>query len=165
LTLATDNPLIDGTTGRVHHGGNFQAMAVTSAMESTRLALHHVGKLIFAQATELTNPAMNRGLPPNLAATDPSLNYHGKGIDIAAAAYVSELGYLANPVSTHIQSAEMHNQAVNSLALISARQTIDAIQVLSMLMASYLYILCQGRSLNEMLCASPVSYLLFYLSS
>ena len=55
---------------------------------------------------------MNRGLSPNLAATDPSLDYHAKGIDIAAAAYVAELGFLANPVSTHIQSAEMNNQAV-----------------------------------------------------
>ena len=34
------------------------------------------------------------------------------GIDIHVAAYTGELGYLANPVSTHIQSAEMHNQAV-----------------------------------------------------
>lgn len=108
----TDNPLFDGETGEVHHGGNFQAMAVTNAMEKTRLALHLVGKLLFAQHTELLNPAMNRGLPPSLAATDPSLNYHAKGLDIAVAAYVSELGFLANPVSTNIQSAEMHNQAV-----------------------------------------------------
>ena len=109
---ATDNPLIDGDTGEVHHGGNFQAMAVTNAMEKTRLALHHIGKLLFAQCTELINPDMNRGLPPNLAATDPSHNYFAKGIDIHSAAYVGELGYLANPVSTHVQSAEMHNQAV-----------------------------------------------------
>lgn len=87
-------------------------MAVTNAMEKTRLALHHIGKLLFAQSTELVNPMMNNGLPPSLAATDPSLNYHNKGVDIATAAYVAELGYLANPVSTHIQSAEMHNQAV-----------------------------------------------------
>ena len=109
---ATDNPLIDGETGIVHHGGNFQAMAVTNAMEKTRLSLHHLGKLLFAQCAELIDPAMNRGLPPSLAATDPSLDYHAKGIDIATASYVAELGYLANPVSTHIQSAEMHNQAV-----------------------------------------------------
>lgn len=109
---ATDNPLIDGETGRIHHGGNFQAMAVTNAMEKTRLALHHIGKIIFAQSTELINPATNRGLPPSLAASDPSLNYHVKGVDIATAAYAAELGYLASPVSTHIQSAEMHNQAV-----------------------------------------------------
>lgn len=87
-------------------------MAVTNVMEKTRLSLHHIGKLMFAQATELINPMMNRGLPSCLAATDPSLNYHAKGLDIASASYVSELGYLANPVSTHIQSAEMHNQAV-----------------------------------------------------
>jgi len=112
LRIATDNPLFNGETGEVHNGGNFQAMAVTNAMEKTRLALHHIGKLLFAQATELMNPSMNRGLPPSLAASDPSLNYHAKGLDVAAAAYISELGFLANPVSTHIQSAEMHNQAV-----------------------------------------------------
>ena len=85
---------------------------MTNAMEKTRLALHLIGKLMFAQTTELMNPTMNRGLAPSLAASDPSLNFHGKGLDIAVAAYTSELGFLANPVSTHIQSAEMHNQAV-----------------------------------------------------
>ncbi|KAI9441666.1 phenylalanine ammonia-lyase [Lactarius indigo] len=146
----TDNPLFNGETGEVHHGGNFQAMAVTNAMEKTRLALHHIGKLMFAQATELLNPVMNRGLPPSLAASDPSLDYHGKGLDIAVAAYTSELGFLANPVSTHIQSAEMHNQAVNSLALISARATITSLEVLSMLVATYLYLLCQALDIRAM---------------
>jgi phenylalanine ammonia-lyase len=146
----TDNPLVDAETKEVHHGGNFQAMAVTNAMEKTRLAIHHIGKLLFAQSAELVNPAMNRGLPPSLAASDPSLNYHGKGIDIAVAAYVGELGYLASPVSTHIQSAEMHNQAVNSLALISARATINALEVLSMLTSSYLYLLCQAFDIRAL---------------
>ncbi|KAF9268922.1 phenylalanine ammonia-lyase [Marasmius fiardii PR-910] len=146
----TDNPLVDGDTGEIHHGGNFQAMAVTNAMEKTRLALHHIGKLIFAQSTELVNPAMNRGLPPSLAASDPSLNYHTKGADIATAAYVAELGHLANPVSTHVQSAEMHNQAVNSLALVSARATISSLEVLSLLTSTYLYILCQALDLRTL---------------
>lgn len=87
-------------------------MAVTNAMEKARLALHHIGKILFAQCTELLNPVMNRGLAPSLAATNPSLDYHCKGVDIATAAYVGELGFLANPVSSHIQSAEMHNQAI-----------------------------------------------------
>lgn len=146
----TDNPLVNGENGHVYHGGNFQAMSVTNAMEKTRLALHHLGRIIFAQVSELVNPAMNRGLPPSLAATDPSVNYHAKGLDIASAAYVSELGYLANPVSTHIQSAELHNQSVNSLALISARVTINSTEVLSMLTASYLYLLCQALDLRTM---------------
>ncbi|KAJ4483808.1 L-Aspartase-like protein [Lentinula aciculospora] len=153
----TDNPLIDGVTGHVHHGGNFQAMAVTNAMEKTRLSLHHIGKLMFAQCAELMDPSMNRGLPPSLASTDPSLNYHAKGIDIATAAYVSELGYLASPVSTHIQSAEMvssfflaHSQLPSSLALISARQTLTSLDVLSILMSSYLYAICQALDLRAL---------------
>lgn len=87
-------------------------MSVTNAMERTRVAIHHIGKLLFAQMTEMLNPATNRGLPPSAAASDPSTNYFAKGLDTAAASYVSELGFLANPVSTHIQSAEMHNQSV-----------------------------------------------------
>lgn len=146
----TDNPLVEPSTGDVHHGGNFQAMAVTNAMEKTRLALNHIGRLLFAQAIELTNPMFNRGLPPSLAATDPSVNYHAKGLDICMAAYVSELGFLANPVSTHIQSAEMHNQSVNSLALISARQTISGLEILSLIISSYLYLLCQALDLRAL---------------
>ncbi|KAJ6520740.1 L-Aspartase-like protein [Mycena capillaripes] len=146
----TDNPLVDGETGKIHNGGNFQAMAVTNVMEKTRLGLHHLGKLLFSQCTELINPTMNRGLPPSLAATDPSLNYHVKGIDIATASYVAELGHKAAPVSTHIQSAEMHNQAVNSLALIAGRATIDSLDILSLLIASYLYVLCQALDLRAL---------------
>jgi len=148
INSATDNPLIDGKTGHVHHGGNFQAMQVTNAMEKTRLALFHIGKIMFAQSTELLNPAFNRGLPPSVAASDPSTDYHAKGLDIATAAYVSELGFLANPVGTHVQSAEMHNQSVNSLALITARATMTALDVLSMLFGTYIYILCQAVDLR-----------------
>lgn len=150
VCAATDNPLIDPETGIVHHGGNFQAMALTSALEPLRLALFHVGKLLFAQSTELLNSSMNNGLAGNLAATDPSLNFCGKGIDIAMAAYVAELAFLANPVSTGVQSAEMHNQAVNSLALIAGRYTLQAIEVLQLITASYLYLLCQAVDLRAL---------------
>jgi phenylalanine ammonia-lyase len=150
LFIATDNPLIDPDTGVVHHGGNFQAMAVTTALEPMRLALFHVGKILFAQSTELQNPTMNNGLGGNLAATDPSLNFFGKGIDIAMAAYVGELAYLATPVSTGVQSAEMHNQAVNSLAFVNARYTIQAVDVVQLIIASYLLLLCQAVDLRAL---------------
>lgn len=60
-------------------------------MEKTRLAVALIGKLNFTQLTEMLNASMNRGLPSCLAAEEPSLNYHTKGIDIATASYTSEV--------------------------------------------------------------------------
>lgn len=150
LNSTTDNPLFDVSTRKAHHGGNFQAAAVTSSTEKTRLALQMIGKLLFAQSTELLDTRLNNGLPPNLAADEPSLSYSFKGVDINMAAYMSELAFLANPVSSHVQNAEMSNQAVNSLALVSARYTHKAIDVLSLMCSAYLYSLCQALDLRAM---------------
>lgn len=146
----TDNPLVDIESDAIHHGGNFQAASITSAMEKTRGCLQMFGRMLFSQCTELVNPAMNNGLPPNLAADDPSTSYTIKGADINVAAYMSELAYLANPVSSHVQTAENGNQAINSLALISARYTHMAIDCLSMICATYLYVLCQALDIRAM---------------
>jgi phenylalanine ammonia-lyase len=40
--------------------------------------------------------------------------------------------------------------ALSSLALISARATITSTEVLSMLVATYLYLLCQGKDLTDL---------------
>ena len=150
MNSTTDNPLIDvhSQPARLYDGGNFQASSITSATEKNRSALQMLGKLIFAQCSELINPTTSNGLPTNLAPDDPSLSFLCKGIDIAMASYMSELAYLANPISTHIQSAEMHNQSINSLALISARKTVDAVDIVHIMCANYLFVLCQALDLR-----------------
>ena len=148
LNSTTDNPLVDISGETTHHGGNFQAVSITSAMEKTRLSLQMIGKLLFAQCSELINPMLNNGLPPNLAADEPSLSYTLKGVDIGMASYMSELAFLANPVSSHVQSAEMHNQALNSLAFISTRYTLQSVDLVSLMSASYLYTVCQALDLR-----------------
>lgn len=148
LNSTTDNPLIDVQGHQTHHCGNFQAVSITSAMEKTRSALQMTGKLMFSQCTELINPMVNNGLPPNLAADEPSVSFTMKGVDIGMASYMSELAYLANPVSSHVQSAEMHNQAINSLAFISARYTCKSVDLVSLMGASYLYTVCQALDLR-----------------
>ncbi|KAK9413429.1 putative L-Aspartase-like protein [Seiridium unicorne] len=148
LNSVTDNPLINVAADRILHGGNFQAKAVTSAVEKLRQGLQSLGRMLFSQLTELINPATNRGLPANLVADDPARSYLFKGTDIMAAALTSELGFLANPVGSHVQTAEMGNQGINSLALISVRYTLDAVDVLSQLMSAHLVALCQALDLR-----------------
>lgn len=149
INSATDNPLID-ETGRMLHGGNFQAKSITFAMEKIRQGCQSLGQMLFAQCTELINPATNRGLVPNLVVDEPSQSWMWKGTDILVAALQSELGFLSNPVGTHVQFAEMGNQGINSLALVSARYSLTAIDVLTQLCAAHLVALCQALDLRAL---------------
>ena len=144
----TDNPVISIAKQKIVHGGNFQAMAVSSAMEKTRSSAQIIGRMLFAQCTELINPALNNGLPPNLDMDEPSQSFLMKGVDISIAALQAELGFLASPMPCHAQTAEMGNQSLNSLALLSARYTHTALDVLSQLSAAHLFALCQALDLR-----------------
>ncbi|KAK2598184.1 hypothetical protein QQS21_005661 [Conoideocrella luteorostrata] len=150
LNSSCDNPLVDSESKDIYYGCNFQAASITSAMEKTRTALQMLGKIIFAQTTEMIEPHLNNGLPTNLVVDDPSLSFTMKGVDTNMAAYMTELAFLAHPVSAHIQAAEMHNQSVNSMALTSSRFSMDSVEVLSIMCACHLYVGCQALDLRAL---------------
>jgi len=153
LNSTSDNPLVDAsvkdgkTVGEVYSGGNFQAVAITSAMDKTRLALQMIGRMLFSQVSEMINPSTNNGLEANLNASDKE-NFTMKGIDVNMSAYMSELAALAHPVSSHVMSAEMHNQGINSLALLSARRTMEAADLVAHMCACHIYVSCQAVELR-----------------
>lgn len=141
----SDNPvMVRGDTQRVVHGANFQGNVVANAAEKLRDSAAFLGRQLHELIAETINAPTSNGLPPCLTLRDPGLDGAMRAVDVASAAYTTELGYLANRVSHFSRATECGNQSLNSMALLSARYASEAAEVLTTHVATALVVATQA---------------------
>lgn len=161
----TDNPLLKprGTTNESEpatkvrptvmvHGGNFMASSVGHAAEKMRDAASTLGRLMHEQLVGAIDPSKSNGLPAYLAAygaDNPAMTGGLRSLDIASSSYMAELTFLSQRLIHLNRNAECGNQSLNSMALASARYTLEAVDLLTTMCASTLIVACQALDLRR----------------
>lgn len=91
--------------------------------------------LAYLAAYGADNPAMTGGLC---------------SLDIASSSYLAKLTFLSQRLIHLNRNAECGNQSLNSMALASARYTLDAVDLLTTMCASTLLAACQALELRRL---------------
>lgn len=139
LNSANDNPLIDGETEEVLHGGHFYGGHIAFAMDSLKTAVANIADLLDRQLALLVDVNTNNGLPANLSGAEGSraaINHGFKAVQIAVSAWTAEALKLTMPASVFSRSTESHNQDKVSMGTISSRDCLRVLELTHQVCAS-----------------------------
>jgi histidine ammonia-lyase len=151
LNGANDNPLVDGDTGEILHGGNFYGGHLCFALDGLKAAVASVADLLDRQLALLCRPETSEGLPAELIAVDDGGNraHHGfKGMQVTASALAAEALKLTMPASSFSRSTESHNQDKVSMGSIAARECLRILDLTEAVSAIALLAVCQAVELR-----------------
>lgn len=150
MNSATDNPLIDSSTGVSYHGGNFLGQYVGVAMDQLRYHLSLLAKHLDVQIASLVSPAFNNGLPGSLVGNvAKKINMGTKGLQLCANSMMPLLSFYGNSLVPHFPThAEQFNQNINSMGFGSANLARQTIRIFEQYMAVSLMVAVQAIDLR-----------------
>lgn len=132
LNSASDNPLADGDSGDILHGGHFYGGHVCAAMDTLKTQLANLVDLMDRQLLLLCQPDESGGLPANLVGAPQNVRaaHHGfKAMQITTSALAAEAAKLTMPASVFSRSTESHNQDKVSMGTIAARDALSVLEL------------------------------------
>jgi histidine ammonia-lyase len=160
IEAVTDNPLIFADDDPAAHdhlprltkvisGGNFHGEPVALVMDYLGIAVAELGSIAERRMFLLTDPKLNRGLPPFLVPDQTGLN---SGLMIAqytAAALVSENKSLAHPASVDSLPSSANREDHVSMSTIAARKAAQIVANVRQVIALELLTASQALSLRR----------------
>ena len=155
LNSASDNPLADGESGAILHGGHFYGGHVCAAMDTLKTQVAGLVDLIDRQLLLLCQPSESGGLPANLVGAKEAVRaaHHGfKAMQITTSALAAEAAKLTMPASVFSRSTESHNQDKVSMGTIAARDALAVLDLAETAAAIHTLAIAQAVDLREGAC-------------
>ena len=143
INAATDNPLIFAEEDKVISGGNFHGEPLAIALDTLAIALSELGSISERRIEQMLNPALNRGLPPFLAAR-PGLDSGFMIAQLTAAAAVSENKVLSHPAAVDSIPTSANQEDHVSMGSISANKVLQVAENLNTVLAIELLVALQA---------------------
>lgn len=144
VNSTSDNPIIDGESQNVYHGGNFHGDYVALEMDKMKIAVTKLSMLAERQLNYLQNDKLNGILPPFVNLGKLGLNLGMQGVQFTAVSTTAENQTLSFPMYLHSITNNNDNQDIVSMgtnAALLAKKVIDntyqvlAIEIMAILQA------------------------------
>jgi histidine ammonia-lyase len=160
LQAVTDNPLVFASDNvddhdylprqtKVISGGNFHGAPIGYAMDFLGIAMTDLASIAERRIFLLTDPKLNRGLPPFLVAEPAEQTGLNSGLMIAqytAASLVSENKTLAHPASVDSIPSSANREDHVSMSTIAARHAAQIVTTTRQVVA--IELLCAAQALS-----------------
>jgi phenylalanine ammonia-lyase len=143
-----DNPLIDPTSDRVYHTGNFYGAHIARAMDGLKLDLANLANWMHSIVALLMDDRFSNGLPPSLS-PHPGVSQGFKGMQIVHSSLVTAIRHWSAPSLVHTLPTEQYNQDIVSLGTHAALTAMDITRLLRDLISITLLATVQAIDLRQ----------------
>lgn len=151
VNSANDNPIINGETEQIHHGGHFYGGHIAFVMDAMKNNVANLADLMDRQMALLVDVNYNHGLNRNLSGADKSVQviHHGfKAVQIACSSWAAEALKLTMPASVFSRSTESHNQDKVSMGTIAARDCLRVLELTEQIASALLMATTQAINIR-----------------
>jgi phenylalanine ammonia-lyase len=143
-----DNPLIDPSSDRVYHTGNFYGAHIARAMDGFKLDLCNLANWTHSLIALLMDDRFSNGLPPSLS-PHAGLYQGFKGMQVVHTSLVTAIRHWSGPSLIHTLPTEQYNQDIVSLGTHAALTAADITRLLRDAMAITLLSTVQAIDLRH----------------